>query len=242
MNKREKEILLLSKKLRIKAIEMSHKAKAAHLASSLSCIDIVAVLFHSVLNINSKRPKWKNRDRFILSKGHAATALYAALEYKGFLNEKDIKSYTSNGSLLEEHPSPNLNGVEAATGSLGHGLSIGCGISLYSKILNKSFKTYVLMSDGECNEGAVWEAALFAPAKKLSNLCAIVDFNKWQATGKSKETMSIFPLKEKFVEFGWNAIEINGHDYKQIFKAINKIYGWTWIDKIKIRRVPTSSI
>ena len=213
------DIKELSNKLRIRIIKMSHEAKAPHLASSLSCIDIVATLYESVLKIKSKYPKWELRDRFILSKGHAATALYVVLQHKKFINEKDLKSYTKKRSLLEEHPSPKLQGVEAATGSLGHGLPIGCGISLSAKIKKKNFMTYVLMSDGECNEGSVWEAALFAPAKKLNNLCVFVDYNKWQATGKSKEVLNLHPLKEKFKNFGWNTLEINGHDHKAIFKA-----------------------
>ena len=210
----------LSNKLRLRIIRMSHEAKTPHLASSLSCIDIVAVLYESILRIDPKKPKWELRDRFILSKGHAATALYVALEHKKFINEKDLKSYTKKNSLLEEHPSPRLQGVEAATGSLGHGLSIGCGISLSAKIKKKNFRTYVLMSDGECNEGSVWEAALFAPAKKLNNLCVVVDYNKWQATGRSKEVLNLHPLKEKFKYFGWNTLEIKGHDHKAILKAL----------------------
>ena len=132
------DIKKLSNKLRFRIIKMSHDTKAPHLASSLSCIDIVATLYESVLKIKSKNPKWELRDRFILSKGHAATALYVALQHKKFINEKDLKSYTKKKSLLEEHPSPKLQGVEAATGSLGHGLPIGCGISLSAKIKKKN--------------------------------------------------------------------------------------------------------
>ena len=209
----------LSKKLRLKVIEMSFETKAPHLASSLSCIDIIAALYENVLNVKAKKPKWELRDRFILSKGHAASALYAILHHKKFISDKELKSYTKKKSLLEEHPTPKLQGVEAATGSLGHGLPIGCGISLSAKIKNKKFMTYVLMSDGECNEGSIWEAALFASAKKLYNLCVFVDYNKWQATGKSKEVLNLHPLKKKFENFGWNAFEINGHDHKAILKA-----------------------
>ena len=159
------------------------------------------------------------RNRFILSKGHAATSLYVALEYKNIITKKELNSYTKKGSLLEEHPSPKMPGVEAATGSLGHGLSIGCGIALASKILKKNFMTYVLMSDGECNEGSVWEAALFASAKRLNNLCAFVDYNKWQATGRSKDILNLGSLTKKFKQFGWNVIEIDGHNHNLIFKA-----------------------
>jgi transketolase len=213
----------LAAQFRAKAVEMSHAAGAAHLASSLSCIDIVAVLYHSVLKVDPKNPKWEERDRFILSKGHAATALYAALAYKGFLTEADLKTYGKQGSLLEEHPSPKLPGVEAATGSLGHGLPCGCGISLASRIKKQQYRTFVLMSDGECNEGSVWEACMFAAANKLGNLCAFVDFNKWQATGRSKEVLALDPLVDKFKSFGWNVIEIDGHDHQQILNAVSGV-------------------
>jgi transketolase len=212
----------LAAKFRVKAIEMSHHAKAAHLASALSCIDIVSVLYDSVLRVDPKNSKWEDRDRFILSKGHAATALYAALEYKGFIKSEDIASYGKAGSLLEEHPSPKLPGVEAATGSLGHGLPIGCGIALAGQIKKQTYRTFVLMSDGECNEGSVWEACLFAAANKLENLCAFVDFNKWQATGRSKEVLALEPLTDKFRSFGWIVHEIDGHNHEQILKAINE--------------------
>jgi transketolase len=198
---------------------MSSKTKSPHLASSLSCIDIVTTLYHLVLKINKKNFKSSLRNRFILSKGHAATSLYVALEYKNIITKKELNSYTKKGSLLEEHPSPKMPGVEAATGSLGHGLSIGCGIALASKILKKNFMTYVLMSDGECNEGSVWEAALFASAKRLNNLCAFVDYNKWQATGRSKDILNLGSLTKKFKQFGWNVIEIDGHNHNLIFKA-----------------------
>ena len=210
----------LATRFRAKVVEMSHAAKTAHLASALSCIDIIAVLYHSILRLDPKNPRWTERDRFILSKGHAATALYAALEYKNFITEVDIASYGKVGSLLEEHPTPKLSGVEAATGSLGHGLPIGCGIALAGKIKKQTYRTFVLMSDGECNEGSVWEACLFAAANKLENLYAFVDFNKWQATGRSEEVLALEPLAEKFRSFGWIVHEINGHDHSELLQAI----------------------
>jgi transketolase len=213
----------LAARFRANAIEMSHAAGAAHLASSLSCMDIVAVLYHSVLKVDSDNPKWESRDRFILSKGHAATALYSALAYRGFLTEDDLKTYGKAGSLLEEHPSPKLPGVEAATGSLGHGLPIGCGIALAARINGLHYRTFVLMSDGECNEGSVWEASLFAAANRLGNLCAFVDFNKWQATGRSTEVMALNPLADKFKSFGWDVREIDGHDHQQIIRAVGAV-------------------
>jgi transketolase len=214
----------LAAQFRSMVIEMSYRAKTAHLASALSCIDIVAVLYNSVLRVDSNNATWSDRDRFILSKGHAATALYAALEHKNFIDKSDIISYGEEGSLLEEHPSPKLPGVEAATGSLGHGLPIGCGIALAGLIKKKTYRTFVLMSDGECNEGSVWEACLFAAANKLENLCAFVDFNKWQATGRSKEVLALEPLVEKFRSFGWIVHEINGHDHSELLQAISSPY------------------
>ena len=157
----------LAAKLRYTAIQMSHRSKAAHLASSLSCMDILTVLYDKILKINPKK-KDNKRDRFILSKGHAAGALYATLAHRGFFNKKKLYSYAAKDSLLEEHPNPKLNGIEAPTGSLGHGLPIACGMALSAKILNLNFKTFVLLGDGECNEGTVWESMLFASSKKSS--------------------------------------------------------------------------
>jgi len=213
----------LAAQIRAKTVEMSHAAGAAHLASALSCTDIVSVLFHSVLKLDPHNPKCEDRDRFILSKGHAATTLYAALAYKGFLTDSDLQTYWHQGSLLEEHPSPKLPGVEAATGSLGHGLPCGCGMALAGRINGRQYRTFVVMSDGECNEGSVWEASMFAAANKLGSLCAFVDFNKWQATGRSKEVLALDPLAEKFTSFGWDVHEIDGHDHQQILNAVNGV-------------------
>ena len=208
--------------LRFDIIKMSNLAKAPHLASSLSCIDIVLTLYEKVLKIFPKNPKNPNRDRFILSKGHAATSLYVTLAFKGFFKKKYLKTYTKNGSLLEEHPNPSIKGVEAATGSLGHGLPIGCGISLAAKINKKNYKTVVLLGDGECNEGTNWEAAMFASSKKLNNLFVIIDNNGWQGIGRTKDILNIKLLKEKWKSFGWNCFTINGHNYKQIEKVFKK--------------------
>jgi len=198
---------------------MSHNAKAAHLASSLSCVDILTVLYKSVLNLKSEEPKWENRDRFILSKGHAAAALYAVLAYKGFFPDEFLNTYGRLGSELEEHPSPKVPGVEVATGSLGHGLPAGVGMALAAKIKGKTYRTFVLMSDGECNEGSVWEAGMFAAKHQLGGLCGIIDYNKWQATGRSQEVMALEPLADKWRAFGWEVWEIDGHDHNVLRKA-----------------------
>ena len=217
---RPSDSIRLAAQFRARVVAMSHAAKAAHLASALSCLDILTVLYESVLNIDPARPKWEDRDRFILSKGHAAAALYVALAHKGYFPASDLDRYGKAGSMLEEHPSPKVPGVEAATGSLGHGLPVGSGMALAARIQQRDYRTFVLMSDGECNEGSVWEACLFAAANKLGNLCAFVDFNKWQATGRSREVLALDPLVDKFRSFGWNVHEIDGHDHAQILNAV----------------------
>ena len=211
----------IASKLRYRVIKMSSNAKTAHLASALSCIDILTVLYEGIIKFDSKNPKFPDRDRFILSKGHAATALYAILNYKGLISDDELRGYSKKDSLLEEHPSPKLPGVEAATGSLGHGLAIGNGMALAAKIKNKKYKTYILLSDGECNEGSVWEAAMFSPMHSLNNLTAIVDFNKWQATGRSREVLKIDSMIEKWKSFGWHVLEIDGHNHHEIKTALH---------------------
>lgn len=211
----------MAKKIRGKVIELSYNAGTPHLGSSLSCVDIVVALYWSALKIDPKNPKAPERDRAILSKGHSATVLYSALALRGFFPIEHLQTYNQDGANLPEHPSPNcLPGIEIATGALGHGLPIGVGMALAAKIKRQNYRVYVVMSDGECNEGTVWEAALFAPAKKLDNLCTIVDYNKWQATGRSNETMSLFPMKEKWASFGWSAYEIDGHDFKALTQTL----------------------
>src|SRR5246127_3117386 len=210
--------------LRGKIIEMSHAAQAAHLASSLSCADIVTAAYWHVLNIDPAQPKAPLRDRFILSKGHAAAALYAALAMKGFFPIEELGTYCRDGGRLAEHPPANLlPGVEAATGSLGHGLPLGCGMALSGRIKGETFRGFALLSAGENNEGSVWEAAMFAAAQKLDNVCVIVDYNKWQATARSNETLMLAPLREKWAAFGWDAHEIDGHDVAALAAAMQPI-------------------
>ena len=200
-------------KLRGKVIEMSHAASSAHLASSLSCCDIVAAAYWDVCRIDPSMPDDPLRDRFILSKGHAATALYAALAFRGFFPEALLDTYCQDGGILAEHPPARmLAGVEAATGSLGHGLPIGIGMALAGRMRGEKYRVFALLSDGENNEGSVWEAAMFASAQKLNNLCIVVDYNKWQATARSNETLQLAPLREKWEAFGWDAVEADGHD------------------------------
>jgi len=210
--------------IRAKLVEMSHTAKAAHLGSALSCVDILVTLYWAKLNVTPDNINQSDRDRFILSKGHAASALYAALAFKKIIPADLLDTYCRPGSKLEEHPGPgNLPGVEAATGSLGHGLSIGLGMALAGKIKNLDYNVFVLLSDGECNEGSVWEAAMFAPAKKLNRVCVVIDFNKWQATGRSCDVLALQSLTHKWKAFGWDTVEIDGHNMDELVKALSDI-------------------
>ena len=209
--------------IRYRIMEVSHKNKIPHLASSFSCVDILTALYSEVLNISLETSTHENRDRLILSKGHAASALYTTLAEFGFLKSDILYTHGEKDSPLEEHPSRNcIPGVETATGSLGHGLPIACGLALAAKIKSMPYQTYTILGDGECNEGTIWEAAMFASAQKLDNLCVFVDFNKWQATGRSKEVMYLDPLADKFSSFGWNTVEIDGHSMKEILDSVNQ--------------------
>lgn len=214
------EIENIARKIRGKIIDLTHKAKCAHLASALSCVDILTTIYWKFLNIDPKNPKDPDRDRFILSKGHAAMALYSALALKGFFKESMLDSFGDDGTIFAEHPDPIIPGVEAATGSLGHGLSVGLGMALAGKIMKKNYNVFAILSDGECNEGSTWEAAMFAPSHKLDKVVAFIDFNKWQATGRSQEILSLDPLAEKWKSFGWSTYEIDGHNVKEIVKVL----------------------
>mgnify|MGYP006111791219 CR=1 FL=1 len=207
----------ISKIIRKKIIYLSYQAKTAHLASSLSCVDIIVIIYEKFLKFKKNR---KVNNIFILSKGHAATALYSILNYKKIISDNMFESYAKRDSVLEEHPTHNIPGVSVSTGSLGHGLSIGCGIALGFKIKKLKNTVYVLLSDGECNEGSVWEALLFASSNKLNNLIVIVDYNKWQATGKTKDILNLGNLKKKFQTFGFNSSDVNGHNFHQIIKKL----------------------
>jgi transketolase len=214
----------IAARLRGKVVDLSHAAKSAHLGSSLSCCDILAAAYWHALRVDPGNPEWADRDRFILSKGHAAMALYATLAFKGYYDEALLDTYTKDGSILAEHPPANmLAGVEAATGSLGHGLPMGVGMALSGRLDGKNFRVFALLSDGENNEGSVWEAAMFAAAQKLENLCVIVDYNKWQATARSNETLQLAPLRDKWAAFGWDAHEVDGHDVATLARLIASV-------------------
>ena len=212
--------------LRKKIIDISYQTKAHHIGSELSCIDILVALYYEIMNIDPNEPTKKVRDFFILSKGHAALALYVTLMNRGFFSENYlIKEFISDGGKLGGHPDKNIPlGIEISTGSLGHGLSIGAGIALANKKDKNPSKTFVLLGDGECNEGMIWEASLFASHQKLDNLIAIIDYNKLQGFGSTTEILDLYPLKEKFQSFGWNTQEVNGHDISSIINTTNKMF------------------
>lgn len=214
----------LAAQLRARIIETSARTGTPHLGSCLSCADILITLYFNALNINPLEPRSLTRDRFILSKGHAAPALFQVLAMKGFYPEVWLNDYGIDGGIFAEHPpTPDyLAGIEAATGSLGHGLPIGLGMALAARIQKQDYKVYAVLSDGECNEGSVWESAMLAAAQRVDNLCVIVDFNKWQATGRSEEVMALSPLVDKWRAFGWAAVEVDGHDIVALLAALTQ--------------------
>ncbi len=217
------KLQLLAARLRGKVVEMSAASGAAHLASALSCIDILVAAYWGPLRIDPLDAGNLLRDRFILSKGHAASALYAVLAERGFFPKSELDQFAKFGGALAEQPAPGcVPGIELATGSLGHGLPVGAGHALAAQILKKDYEVIVCMSDGECNEGSVWEAAMFAAARKLQNLTVVVDYNRWQATGRSDEVMALSPLRDKWAAFGWKTHEIDGHDFCALGAALQR--------------------
>jgi len=207
-------------RIRVEVLRMVHRARSSHVGSCLSIADLLAVLYSGVLCVNPDQPGWTDRDRFILSKGHAAAAIYAALAYKKFFPLEWLNTFCLDGSHLAGHITYGVPGVEVSTGSLGHGLSIGCGMAIAGKRDGRSYRVFVLLSDGECDEGSTWEAILFAPHHRLDNLIAIVDYNKIQSFGTVKEVLDLEPLAKKWETFGWATQEIDGHDFGQIGKAL----------------------
>lgn len=203
-----------ARELRAQIIDNSHRTQTPHLGSCLSCVDILVAAYFSVLRIDPARPSDPGRDRFILSKGHGAPALFHVLAMRGFYPAAMLADYGVDGGVFAEHPPTpdHLPGIEAATGSLGHGLPIGLGMALAGRVQGRAYNVIALLSDGECNEGSVWESAMLAAAQRVDNLTVIVDFNKWQATGRSEEVMALSPLVDKWRAFGWNACEVDGHD------------------------------
>ncbi len=212
----------IAAEIRGSLVELSGRNGVPHLASGLSCVDILVELYWRQLRVDPANPDDPDRDRFILSKGHAAPVLYVTLAKRGFFGEELLQTVGEDGSTLPEQPSPgSVPGIEAATGSLGHGLPLGVGLALGGRLQGReAARVVVLMSDGECNEGSVWEAAMMAPALRLDRLTVIVDFNRWQATGRSPEVLAIEPLAEKFSAFGWAVSEGDGHDFRALAERL----------------------
>jgi transketolase len=216
---------LAARTLRARIIETSHKTGTPHLGSCLSCADILTAAYFGVMNIDPAQPKHPDRDRLILSKGHAAPALFQALAMRGFFPLSDMDDYGADGSVFGEHPpTPDyLPGVEAATGSLGHGLPMGLGMAFAGRLRGSQHRVFAILGDGECNEGSVWEAAMLAPSIGLDRVAAIVDFNKWQATDRSREVMKLDPLADKWRAFGWSVYEVDGHDLDALVKLLRRV-------------------
>ncbi len=214
----------IAKEIRKKVLRMSFRSKTAHIGSSLSEVDILTVLYFKILSIDPQNPEKDNRDRFVLSKGHGAAGLYAALAQRGFFGQGLLNTYCQDGSDLPGHSTKKcVPGVEVSTGSLGHGLPMACGMALVGKRDSKDYRVFVLMSDGEMEEGTTWEAALFASHHKLDNLVVLVDYNKLQALGRTNEVLNLEPLKDKWESFGWKVKEINGHNFQEIENALSEL-------------------
>lgn len=211
---------ITSQKIRRIIIEQSRRANVGHIGSALSVTDVIAALYSGILNI--RHPSDSERDRFILSKGHAALALYAALFLAGTISLEDLNTYCTDGSLLGVHPEFLLNGIDFSTGSLGQGLAYGLGSALAARIKGSSRRVFVLVSDAECNEGSLWESVMFAAHNKLSNLTAIVDLNGQQALGYTEQVLSLSPMSERWKAFGWDVCEVNGHDVSAITAAAGR--------------------
>lgn len=218
-----KELEIAAVKVRMGIIEGIHSAKAGHPGGSLSCADVLTYLYMHRMNVDPANPNDPNRDRMVLSKGHAAPTLYAVLALRGFFPMEDMKTLRKIDSYLQGHPDcRKIPGVDASTGSLGQGISVACGMALSAKISCDSYKVYTLLGDGEIEEGEVWEAAMFASHYKLDNLVAIVDNNNMQIDGKIADVLSPYPIDEKFEAFGWHVINIDGHDFNRMEKAFNE--------------------
>jgi len=224
MGKNIRDLEKLANRIRKHAVRMTSAGGSSHVASILSMSDILAVLYGSVMNYRSKDPSWSERDRFVLSKGHAGAGVYAVLAEMGFMPLSILKSHYQNGSNLSGHVShKGIPGVEFSTGSLGHGLSVASGMALAAKINKKNYRFFVLMGDGECDEGSVWEAIMFASHHKLINLTVIVDRNQHQSIYSTEDTLALEPFSEKWQSFGWEVIVVDGNCCKALIEAFAKI-------------------
>ena len=212
-----------AKEIRKSIVSMITEAKSGHPGGSLSATDILTALYFSEMNVDPTNPKMEGRDRFVLSKGHAAPAIYATLAEKGYFSKDELMTLRKFGSRLQGHPDmKKLPGIEISTGSLGQGLSVANGMALNAKMFNENYRTYVILGDGEVQEGQIWEAAMTAAHYKLDNLCAFLDSNNLQIDGNVTEIKGVEPLDKKWEAFGWNVIKIDGHDFEQILSALDK--------------------
>lgn len=215
-----KELENKAKKIRRGIIEEVYSAQSGHPGGSLSIADIITVLYFNEMNINEKNPKWEDRDRLVLSKGHCSPALYSALANRGYFSIGDLQTFRNINSYLQGHPDMNkVPGVDMTSGSLGQGLSVANGMAIAGKLDNKNYRVYCILGDGEIEEGQVWEATMASNKYKLDNLCVIVDNNNLQIDGTIEEVMSSYPIDEKFRSFGFQVINIDGHDIDEIIKA-----------------------
>lgn len=214
----------MAQNIRQLSLQMRHKSGAYHIGGDLSCADILAVLYENILRVNPEKPGWSERDRFIQSKGHSCAPLYAVLALKKFFPMEWLNTFYQNGGKLAGHVTHwGVPGIEASTGSLGHGLSIACGMALGAKRDKKKWRVFVLMSDGELDEGSNWEAILFAGHHMLDNLTAIVDYNKIQSLGRTDEVLNLEPLADKWRVFNWSVKEIDGHNHAQIADTLTRV-------------------
>ena len=214
---------LTARNIRKNIIKMVNKGNSSHVGSALSCVDLLVCLYSDYLKFDPQRPEWDERDIFILSKGHAGSAVYATLSEFGFFSEDKLLTHYQNGSDLSGHVShKNVPGVEFSTGSLGHGLPVATGNALAFKKLKNKRKVCVLLSDGECDEGSNWEAAMFASHHKLNNLLCVIDYNQLQSLTTTEETLGLEPFADKWKAFGWDVREVDGHDYEAILDSLKK--------------------
>ena len=217
-----KQLSILACKVRMGIIESTHAAKCGHPGGSMSATELFTYLYNKELNVDPANPKWEDRDRFVLSKGHCAPGLYAALAHRGFFPVEDLLTLRKVGSYLQGHPNMNtVPGVDMSTGSLGQGISTACGMALAAKVQGKDYRVYTLLGDGETQEGQVWEACMFASHYKLDNLVVIIDNNGLQIDGDITKVMNPYPYKEKLEGFGFHVEAINGHNFEQIEAALN---------------------
>ena len=213
----------LSEKIRRRLVEVVYMAKAGHIGGGLSSLNVLTVLYFKVMNVDPQQPQKKDRDRFVMSKGHCAEALYSVLEARGFIPTDMLNTYGQYDSPLAGHPTVKNPGVEVNSGALGHGLSIGVGMSIAAKMDNMDYKTYVLMGDGEQGEGSIYEAAMSASHYKLDNLVAIIDRNRLQISGKTEDVMCLEPMRQRWEAFGWEVFELNGNDIDALLTVFDEM-------------------